>query len=298
MMISQLRISNTYGIDVRDLSTLLEVLRAGSFTRASENLGYTQSAVSQQVSGLEAELGQRLVERKPVRATPAGARLAEHAAHILLRLQVARSELAQLDARSAPVRLSASPLADGRAVTAAIAAIQVAPAGEGVSLTTLSSHNAVTAVASGEVHAAFVDGFAAPDEPLHLADAGLLNARFVSERPPVVVVSGDHPLARRRRLELGTLADAPWIAAPRLVESEALARLGVTGFARTRALFEGQDPAGLLRMVAAGLGVALLPGGTVVDAEAYGVVAVALDLPRLVHRTELLRLRDATRTVL
>jgi DNA-binding transcriptional LysR family regulator len=270
---------------------LLEVLQAGSFTRASENLGYTQSAVSQHVSALEAELGQRLVERKPVRPTVAGARLAEHAAHVLLRLEVARSELALLDG-AGPVRLSASPLADGPAVTSTLALVRARHPGAQISLTTIAGHDALAAVAAGEVDAAFVDGFAAPEEALHLADAGLLSAMFVAHGPPVVVMARTHPLARRRRLDLGTLADAPWVAAPGLVESAVLGRLGVRGLERTRYRFDGREPAGLLRLVAAGLGVALLPSSAVPDPAGYGVAAVALDAPQLTHRTELLCLRS------
>jgi DNA-binding transcriptional LysR family regulator len=271
---------------------LLEVLRAGSFTRASENLGYTQSAVSQHVSALEAEVGQRLVERKPVRPTVAGARLAEHAAHVLLRLEVARSELARLDG-SGLVRLSASPLSDGTALTSALALMRARRPRAGISLRTVVRGDAVAAVASGEVDAAFVDGFAGAEEPLHLADAGLLSSMFVAQGPPVVVMARSHPLARRRRLDLGSLIDAPWVAAPELVDSALLGRLGVRGLQRTPHRFEGREPAGLLRLVAAGLGVALLPSSAVADPAGYGIAAVALDAPQLTHRTELLCLRSA-----
>ena len=65
--------------------------------RRPTELGYTQSAVSQQVAALELELGHQLLLRRPVRPTPVGERLVEHATRILLRVDVARSELAQLD---------------------------------------------------------------------------------------------------------------------------------------------------------------------------------------------------------
>ena len=80
----------------------------GSFTAAARELGYTQPAISQQVAALELELGQPLVQRRPVRATPAGERLAEHAARILLRLDVARSELSSLGEAPGEVRVGVS----------------------------------------------------------------------------------------------------------------------------------------------------------------------------------------------
>lgn len=50
-------------IDVRTLSTLREVMRQGSFAAAARELGYTASALSQQISGLERALGVQLFER-------------------------------------------------------------------------------------------------------------------------------------------------------------------------------------------------------------------------------------------
>ena len=62
-------------------SAFVEVCRTGSIGGAAATLGYTQSAVSRQVAGLEAELQERLLERLPrgVRPTPAGAALLQHA---------------------------------------------------------------------------------------------------------------------------------------------------------------------------------------------------------------------------
>jgi DNA-binding transcriptional LysR family regulator len=63
-------------LELRYLVTLAEVGRLASFSKAADALGYTQSAVSQQVSRLEHITGTRLVERpggpRPVSLTPAG----------------------------------------------------------------------------------------------------------------------------------------------------------------------------------------------------------------------------------
>src|SRR5260370_23114697 len=64
------------GLGLRELPAVLAVAELGSFRRAAAALGYTQSALSQQVSALEAALGQPLFDRPggraPVRLTPAG----------------------------------------------------------------------------------------------------------------------------------------------------------------------------------------------------------------------------------
>jgi DNA-binding transcriptional LysR family regulator len=84
------------GLELRYLVTLAAVGRESSFSRAADALGYTQSAVSQQISRLEHITGTRLVERpggpRPVSLTPAGRLLAGHAEAIGARL--ARSYLA------------------------------------------------------------------------------------------------------------------------------------------------------------------------------------------------------------
>ena len=50
-------------LDVKRLKVLREVARSGSFSAAAEELGYTQPAISQQISALEREAGTRLLQR-------------------------------------------------------------------------------------------------------------------------------------------------------------------------------------------------------------------------------------------
>ena len=68
------------------LRTFVAVCDTGSFSTAARQLGDTQSAVSQQVAVLEADLGTTLLTRRPVAPTEAGRRLRRHAALILVRL--------------------------------------------------------------------------------------------------------------------------------------------------------------------------------------------------------------------
>jgi DNA-binding transcriptional LysR family regulator len=79
---------------------LLAVAQERSFAGAARRLGYTQSAVSQQIAALESAVGQRLVERpggrRPVALTEAGELLLRHAEAIVTRLRAARADLAAL----------------------------------------------------------------------------------------------------------------------------------------------------------------------------------------------------------
>src|SRR5215831_5267132 len=82
------------GVELRHLAALEAVAQAGSFGRAAARLGYTQSAVSQQIAALERIVGERLLERpggpRPVALTEAGELLLRHAGAIMARLAAAK----------------------------------------------------------------------------------------------------------------------------------------------------------------------------------------------------------------
>jgi DNA-binding transcriptional LysR family regulator len=90
------------GIEVRHLAALDAVESEGSFGRAAAKLGYTQSAISQQIATLERIVGEQLIERpggsRPVALTEAGRLLLRHARAIVARLQAAQADLAALSA--------------------------------------------------------------------------------------------------------------------------------------------------------------------------------------------------------
>jgi DNA-binding transcriptional LysR family regulator len=88
------------GVELRHLAALEAVARTRSFVGAARELGYTQSAVSQQIAQLEKLVGQRLVERpggpRPVSVTEAGALLLRHADSIVAHLDAAKADMAAL----------------------------------------------------------------------------------------------------------------------------------------------------------------------------------------------------------
>jgi DNA-binding transcriptional LysR family regulator len=88
------------GIDLRHLAALEAVARTRSFGRAARELGYTQSAVSQQIAQLERIVGQRLFDRpggpRRIEPTEAGLLLLGHADSIVAQLDAARADMAAL----------------------------------------------------------------------------------------------------------------------------------------------------------------------------------------------------------
>jgi DNA-binding transcriptional LysR family regulator len=93
------------GVDLRHFAALEAVARTRSFGRAARALGYTQSAVSQQIAQLERIVGQRLFHRpggpRRVEPTEAGVLLLGHADAIVARLDAARADMAALAAGAA-----------------------------------------------------------------------------------------------------------------------------------------------------------------------------------------------------
>ncbi|MGZ8740090.1 MAG: LysR family transcriptional regulator, partial [Gaiellaceae bacterium] len=86
------------GIELRHLAALQAVAEERSFVRAGRRLGYTQSAISNQIAALERLVGARLVERarggSSVSLTATGQLVYEHATAIMARLLAARTDVA------------------------------------------------------------------------------------------------------------------------------------------------------------------------------------------------------------
>jgi DNA-binding transcriptional LysR family regulator len=238
--------------------------------------------VSQHVAALEADLDTVLLHRRPVRPTAAGTRLAEHAARIVLRVDVARTELTHGSVEPVHVRVAASPLAAPTRLAAALRAMRAAAPATAVTVEAVGPDDAVHLLAGGRVDLAVVDGVVAPDSPLALVEAGMFTATMLDQEPLAVAVAADHPLARRGAIDLDTVVDAPWIDAPMLTGTPPGPSVSVR--------YDGADTATLLAMVAAGLGLALVPRS--LCAERAGVTGIPCSAPLLVHRTELLTLRS------
>src|SRR2546423_13727215 len=88
------------GVELRHFAALQALAAEGSFGRAAGRLGYTQSAVSQQIATLERIVGERLIDRpggpRPISLTEAGVLLLRHADAILARIHAAQADLAAL----------------------------------------------------------------------------------------------------------------------------------------------------------------------------------------------------------
>ncbi|MFG3256518.1 LysR family transcriptional regulator [Streptomyces sp. NPDC048172] len=281
-------------MDPQQLRTFVAVVDHSSFSAAARALGFTQSAVSQHIAALEADVEAPLVTRRPVAPTEAGARLLEHARPLLLRLDAARADLGRLRrARPGRLAVACTPGALTPAVAAAVARVRTASPRLAVSVRACGRDEAVEAALTGAADLALADGAVAPSDPLPLPEAAPLTAFGIAQEPLAVLLPAGHPLAGRPGLRLADLAAARWIDAPDaavpLEELRAAAR--TDGFGPQLA-YAGADFRGLCALVAAGGGLAAAAREAARGVP--GVVAVPLSAPRLVHRVEVLHPRTPT----
>lgn len=172
------------------------------FGRAARRLHIVQSAVSQQITRLERELGVALFERttRTVRLTEAGRRLLPHAEQVLTAVAQARTAIDDLRAeRTGTVRLGTSTGLGARLESILVAFGRYAPAAR-VELVDADTADRMKRVRSGELDAAIVRGYR--DEP------GLELLPLWSDRL-VAAIPARHDLAVLREVELARLAELP-----------------------------------------------------------------------------------------
>src|SRR5829696_3716641 len=245
-------------LDVRRMRVLREVAQRGSFSAAAEALSFTQSAVSQQIAALEREAGVVLVERsaRGVRLTEAGEAVVRHADQILGRLAEAEAELEAIAGlRGGRLRMAAFESAAATIMPVAIAAFAKAHPAVELSMTLLEPEESVAALRAGDIDLAVT--FGAGKQEDRFGDG--VEHHHLLEDPMYLVLSQDHPLARKRGVRLADLAGEPWIGgAPdcecnRMI-SQACMRFGFD----PRIAFETDDYTAVQGFVAAGVGVSLI----------------------------------------
>lgn len=239
------------------LRAFLEVCRLGSITAAATSLGYTQSGISRQIASLEAELGVALVKRLPrgVVATRDGEQVLSHARAIIREAERMSDGLARSSPIQAHLAIGAVPSAAATILPRAVVSVLQHEPRPRVTLVEGFSPDLVARTAAGELDLSVVSDYApglrsVPGAALeHLVDDEVW-----------VALPADHPSATTPgRLTLDEFRDAEWIedyqgSAYALTQACAKA-----GFA-PRIEHECSSLTGKIAMVAAGVGVAIVPG--------------------------------------
>ncbi|MEO9176262.1 MAG: LysR family transcriptional regulator, partial [Gaiellales bacterium] len=247
------------GVEVRHLMALRAVAETHSFSRAAEQLGYAQSAVSQQISALERAVGIQLVERpggpRPVSLSEAGAVLDRHAICVLARLAEARADLeALVSGSSGTVRVGTFQSTGARILPAVLRQFRERLPGVRVELVERADEDELLTLASaGELDLTF--GIVRDDQAITgFAYAELMQDRYVLLAPPgsrfdgrddvrVAELEGEELITNGHRTSCMRNLDAAW----RLAGYE------------PSVVFSTDDNLTLQRLVGTGLGHSFVP---------------------------------------
>jgi DNA-binding transcriptional LysR family regulator len=241
-------------LEVRHLAALEATARLGSFRAAAAALGYSQSALSAQIAALEAIVGTPLLSRPrgapSVSPTPAGTIVLERAERIGEILAATRADLAALAADHEVVRVGIFQSASVRLLPPLVRALR----GERPELE-IRLHEAID-----------------PQELIDLVLRGDLDVMFASESPPgdafdrarliddpyVLLVADDHPLATATTVAPAAVSALPLITY-RSLRAELLPTALLPREHGLEIIFRSDDDATVRALVAAGVGVALVP---------------------------------------
>src|SRR5438105_5331489 len=243
-----------FGVDLRHLTALEAVGRTRSFGRAARELGYTQSAVSQQIARLERGVGQRLVDRpggpRAVDLTDAGRLLLRHADAIVAQLDAARADMAALaEGAAGPLRVGIYQSVGARILPGLVrrfreewprVQVSVREETDAADLLHMLEH--------GELDLSFAD-LPIPDGPFE--------AEEVLQDPYVLLVASGSELAERDTApSFRELAGMPIVTWRQIGHPETYLRSRVPDL---NIVFRSDDNGTLVGLVAEGLAVAVVP---------------------------------------
>jgi DNA-binding transcriptional LysR family regulator len=246
---------NFRNVELRHLAALEAVGRTRSFVGAARELGYTQSAISQQIARLERAVGQRLVDRpggpRAVALTDAGRLLLRHADAIVAQLDAAEADMAALaEGAAGPLRVGIYQSVGARILPGLLrrfreewprVEVRVREETDAASLLKLLEH--------GELDLTFSD--------LPLPEEGPFEWNEILVDPYVLLVPAHDPLAERESAPpLRELSGLPLLTWRQYGEPEASLRGRVPNL---NIVFRSDDNGTLAGLVAEGLGYAVVP---------------------------------------
>lgn len=285
-------------LDVTRLRILVAVARHGSVTAAARALNYAQPSVSHHLARLEAETGARLTQRsgRGIQLTDAGRLLAGRAEEILGRLDAAERELAaHVEQRRERIRLAGFASALATIVPAALSRLAAGHPGIDLLLAEAEPPEAMRMLRAGQVDVALVVRHMQDGTPVS-QPAGADGARtrlildeqvhLVTRPPPGGASAGAQPGAGQPgsgppaagaagRPDLAAQAHSPWIAGCEHCRGHLIWLCQHAGFS-PKIAFTTDDHVAAQALVAAGLGVTILPGLAINAARHPGICAQPL----------------------
>jgi DNA-binding transcriptional LysR family regulator len=248
-------------IDVRRLRALAELAEHGTIAAAAAHLHLTPSAVSQQLSALEREVGQQLIEPdgRRVRLTPAAHVLLDHAVELFAQLERLNADLdAHASGEAGLVRIGAFPTAICEIVAPAARTLGERAPQVKLEVTEAEAPQAFELLTAGD--ADVVLGMESEFAPA--SGDGRFTRRKLQRDILDAALPLDHPLVESgaQTIPLDGLATDQWVVPPPgwQCESVLMSACQTAGFS-PEAVHRTSDWAAALALVNAGLGVSLVP---------------------------------------
>lgn len=250
-------------LNLARLQVLCEVVGRGSFSAAADALSYTQSAVSQAIARLESEVGTELVirDRPRVRPTAAGEALIARAETILAEVRAAEADVAALlGIRSGRLRVASFPSAGASLLPLAVARFRRAHPGVALTLVEGEPEEIGPRVRAGELDLALLFEFPPGRSGQRERPGAGLRSISLLRDPMDLALPLNHPLTSHPALTLADLREEQWVqtSAQSPCARHVVRSCLATGFEPDVA-FESDDYETIQGLVAAGVGVALIP---------------------------------------
>ena len=271
-------------MDIQNLSALICVSETGSFSKAAEKLFLTQPAVSKRISALERELNVALFDRigKKVQLTEAGQALLPSAKRILAELEESRRVISNLSGSiGGPLRLGTSHHIGLHRLPPVLRSYTAQYPEVDLDIQFMDSEAACEAVIRGDLELAIAT---LPEHPFNN-----LSEKIIWHDPLGIVISKNHSLAKKDKLELNRLIEHPAILPSHSTFTRALLEQAIgLDTRKLNIAMETNYLETIKMMVSIGLGWSVLPI-SMLDEELTTIDVDGIKIERLlgvVHHSE------------
>ena len=254
--------SSTYqaawaGLEMRHLLALVAVVETGTFSKAAEQLDYTQSAISQQVATLERIVGTPLFERpggpRPVRLTAAGEMLLTHARAVLARVSSAATDLRALaSGEQGELQVGTLPSAGTKILPRLLGTFRAEWPGIQIVLReSRDSAELIHAVETSDIDVTFID--------IGPYETGPLEVRPLLDDPMVFLAPAGAPEAGQRTVSIADIAHLPMIGTRNVGCRQIIDAAFRQAPGSPRYVFRSDDHPTIQGLIGSGLAYAVLP---------------------------------------
>lgn len=264
-------------MELRQLRYFVEVAEREHISEAAEHLQVAQSAVSRQIANLEEELGTPLFERvgRNVKLTAIGKIFLEHAVNVLKAADFATKQVEEyLNPAKGTIKVGFPTSLASYVLPTVISAFKKEYPNVSFHLRQGSYRFLIDSIINRDLNLAFLGPVPPKDEHI--------NQTILFSENVYALLPANHPLAKRKTINLADLRDDQFVLFP---EGYILNKLAVdackqAGFS-PKVTTEGEDMDALKGLVAAGIGVTLLPDSSLYDSTPRFTVKVAIENPQL-----------------